>query len=83
MVKDLKTGECFRADHLIEGWWSRRVKGGVIIVMVIMIVVMIIMIVVLMVIVLGDDKDASLIKASVKRFLALCLKAFEAISSRR
>jgi len=21
MVKDAKTGECFRADHLIEGKW--------------------------------------------------------------
>lgn len=25
MVKDVKNGECFRADHLLKGWFS--VKG--------------------------------------------------------
>ena len=28
MVKDAKTGECFRADHLIEGKWCVCVGGG-------------------------------------------------------
>ena len=28
MVKDVKTGDCYRADHLLEGWLLTALSSG-------------------------------------------------------